>query len=235
MDAEVLIHIVATYFDLILPPVVDAPSASPAAAAASTSMFGTTKGFGAVSANPFGGGLPGALPTKVAEKQGVFWRSDAELTGFSTRHLGKAWAKQRVKSDVVLLQHHVLGSGTSAGDGAAAAGDGQAAGRGTPRAGPRYSLMCDGVEWVVALGEHNAWEALVLLFFHRAKRGGFLGGVDLRQELFTSFQSAATSPGAAQMPPVESSLVRHGLLTILHPWSQRLEDLNLTDVAQALD
>ena len=31
---------------------------------------------------------------------------------------------------------------------------------GLPR--PSVQVLCDGVEWVVAEGEHNAWEALVL-------------------------------------------------------------------------
>ena len=35
-------------------------------------------------------------------------------------------------------------------------------GSGSKRNLPRYSVLCDGVEWVVAEGEHNAWEALVL-------------------------------------------------------------------------
>ena len=42
---------------------------------------------------------------------------------------------------------------------------------------PRYSVLCDGVEWVVAEGEHNAWEAIVLFLLQRAKRDGVLGGL----------------------------------------------------------
>jgi len=55
---------------------------------------------------------------------------------------------------------------------------------------PRYSVLCDGVEWVVAEGEHNAWEAIVLFLLQRAKRDGVLGGLDLKRELYTPFMAA---------------------------------------------
>ena len=98
----------------------------------------------------------------------------------------------------------------------------------------RLSVLCDGVEWVVAQGEHNAWEAMVLFLFQRAKRGGFLGSLDLRQEVYTTFKQALSTEGAASFAPAPSPIVQHGLLSILHPWSQRLEDLQLDDVSAAL-
>ena len=55
---------------------------------------------------------------------------------------------------------------------------------------PRYSVLCEGVEWVVAEGEHNAWEAIVLFLLQRAKRDGVLGGLDLKRELYTPFMAA---------------------------------------------
>jgi len=234
MDAEILMHVLATFFDFILPPVIEAPAAAPAAAGA-PGLF--SKGFGctAAASNPFGT-FPSAPGTaKPAAKQDVFWRSATELTGFSSRHLVHASAKQRVRSDAVLLRHQEAGTPAArATNEGGAAGEVTAAGREMKRAGARYSVMCDGTEWVVAQGEHNAWEAIVLFLLNRAKRGGFLGGFDLRQEAFPSFMSAVTTQGAARAPEFDSPILRHGLLSVLHPWSQRLEALDLAEVTQAL-
>ena len=103
---------------------------------------------------------------------------------------------------------------------------------------PRYAVLCDNVEWVVAQGEHNLWESLVLLVLQRAKRGGFLVELDLRKEVYTLFKQAlAAVDGAAPLAPSDapSPIVHHGLLSVLHPWSNELEELKLEDVAAALD
>jgi len=102
------------------------------------------------------------------------------------------------------------------------------------RAPPRYSLLVDGSEWVLAQGEHNAWEVLVIFVLQRAKCGGSLGGLDLRQEVFTSLQSAITFDGCAQVQRKDSVILSHGLLSILQPWSQLLEDLSLDKVKEEI-
>ena len=95
---------------------------------------------------------------------------------------------------------------------------------------PRYSVLCDGVEWVVAEGEHNAWEAIVLFLLQRAKRDGVLGGLDLKQELYTAFMAAMSHEGATSELQPASPAAFHGLLSVLHPWSEALEQVNLHDV-----
>ena len=74
----------------------------------------------------------------------------------------------------------------------------------------------------------------LLPVLQRAKRGGHLESIDLEGELYTSFTRAMSAPGAATLAPPTSPFVHHGLLSVLHPWSQRLEDLKLDDVNAAL-
>jgi len=128
----------------------------------------------------------------------------------------------------------VLTSPSNVGSGVGDAGMGRGSGGGAKRPPPRFSVLCDGEEWVVAQGEHNAWEAILFFLLQRAKRGGFLGSMDLRQEIFTTFCSALSASGAACLERPTSVTVTHGLLSVLHPWSQRLEDLRLEDVTAAL-
>jgi len=128
----------------------------------------------------------------------------------------------------------VLTSPSNGGNGVGDAGIGRGSVGGVKRPPARFSVLCDGEEWVVAQGEHNAWEAMLLFLLQRAKRGGFLGGIDLRQEIFTTFCSALSASGAASLERPSSVIVTHGLLSVLHPWSQRLEDLRLEDVTSAL-
>ena len=194
-----------------------------------------------------------AAPLAANLKAGVFWRQDAELIGFSAFHYVRSGDAQRKKSDAVLLQHPGV-SGSSAGGGSLAmllsgssslnaggVGGGGHGGHGgggaaPPKPPPRYTVMCDGVEWVVAQGEHNAWEAIVLLLFQRAKRGGFLGGLDVRTEVFSLFRQAITTEGAALLDMRQQNTVTaHGLLTILHPWSQALEDVSLDVITAKLE
>jgi len=250
MDSELLIHVFATFWDTILPPIVasatpaPAPSA-PALGAPSGSMFGGLGGGGGLL-----GGAPGGLfpNTSVAGKPAagrtsVFWRTPAETVSFSSRHVSKAAEKTRIKSDVVILhQHHIpnirvrpSGMGSALLDVASPSDSNAHGSEGIPkRAPPRYSLLVDGSEWVLAQGEHNAWEVLVIFVLQRAKCGGSLGGLDLRQEVFTSLQSAITFDGCAQVQRKDSVILSHGLLSILQPWSQLLEDLSLDKVKEEI-
>ena len=86
----------------------------------------------------------------------------------------------------------------------------------------------------MAQGEQNAWEAILLVVLHRAKRGGFLEGVDLRHELYSGWERALTVEGAATIPRPDNPMIAHALLSVLHPWSQRLEELKLEDVTASL-
>ena len=67
---------------------------------------------------------------------------------------------------------------------------------------------------------------------HRAKHGGTLGGVDLKQELYSAFLCAVTAEGTAAAPKPASTVAYHGLLSVLHPWSKALEDLSLDAVSK---
>ena len=253
MDCEILVHVLATFFDVLLPPpmATAAPAAAPAGSGTGGGLFG-----GPALGSSFGGGLGSssfglmgapAGAAKPADKTSVFWRAQAELVGFSSRHLAKATDVHRVKSDVVLLhQPHAGGEGAASssemgplsplgGGTVRAPADGAAgSGHGSKRSRLRYSLLCDGVEWVVAQGEHNAWEAIVLFLLQRAKRGGCLGGIDLRHELLSSFMRAMANEETGAPPRPSVPQAGHGILSVLHPWSQRLEELNLDEVLSAL-
>eukprot|EP00966_Prymnesium_polylepis_P218830 5064206-Prymnesium_polylepis.1 len=164
-------------------------------------------------------GLGTTAAAAVSTKSGTFWRTPEELCGFSTRHIAHARDEHRQRSDVVVLQH------------AAAPEPGSTPKKGAP---PRYSLLCDSCEWTVAPGEHNVWDCLVLFVLHRAKRQGFLDGVNLEPELYTAFMTAMMPQAAAGVKEADCPIAYHGLLSILHPWSQELEELNLDDVARKL-
>jgi len=261
MDSELLLHLFATFLDTILAPAIaQAAPASALGAPGGSSMFGGSSLGGSTPGGVFGGSMLGAAPStspfanpmaaaKPAAKTGVFWRLPADfppsLLAFSSRHIAKAADKQRVKSDVVVLhQHHIppvrrstggVGSwGSPLGVAVSSTVDGASSGNGTKRAPPRYSLLCDGAEWVVAQGEHNAWDVLVLFMLHRAKRNGALGGLDLNQEAFTSFKKSITAEATAQLTRPDTLIVGYGALSILQPWSQALEDLSLDAVKQGL-
>lgn len=100
---------------------------------------------------------------------------------------------------------------------------------------PRFSLLCDGCEWAVAHGEHNVWECLVLFILQRAKKSGFVGGLNLQTELYTFFMAAMTPEGVAGVQEASSPIAYHGLLSVLHPWSEELEALNLDEVKRKLE
>ena len=124
-----------------------------------------------------------------------------------------------MKSDVVILQHHE-GGWTPAGSTKPV----------TRRDRPRYSLLCDGAEWVIAEGEQNVWSTLVLFVLQRAKRGGFLSSIDLRDGMVPSFLRAMSSPEAATLSfPTATTppLAVHGVLSVLQPWSSEIEELDL--------
>lgn len=225
-DAEVLLHLVVTFFDVLLPSPLDA--AKPAAPASSLggALGGGSSLFGGASfcgtSNPFGGSLcstTGSASAAPQAKSGTFWRTPEELCGFSSRHLVKAKDAHRQRSDVVLIQH------AAAPDPASSRGDGVPV-----VAPPRYSLLCDGCEWTVAPGEHNLWECLVLFVLVRAKKGGYIGGLDLRPELYTSFMTAMTPDGVSSVKEAASPIAYHGLLSVLHPWTEQLEALSLDAV-----
>ena len=74
----------------------------------------------------------------------------------------------------------------------------------------------------------------MLLVLQRAKRGGVLEGLDLQSALYTEFERALVAEGAASIPRPDTPLIHHGLLSVLHPWSQRLEELDLDEVTAAL-
>jgi len=246
-DAELLVHVFATFLDLVLPPPADSAAKAPApgmggmggmggAAAnpfAAGGMGVGMGGMGAPAANPFqiGGANPlGGAPAAAAEKKGVFWEAwlpqgrehfydqREEQRGFSARHFARSTERQKKKSDVVLLQQ----------PGSAAFNDGS---QGSMRRNlPRYSVLCEGVEWVVAEGEHNVWEAIVLFLLQRAKRDGFLGGIDLKRELYTAFMAAMHHEGATSELQPESQYAFHGLISVLHPWSEALDQMALDQV-----
>lgn len=153
----------------------------------------------------------------AAAKAGVFWRMPKESCAFSVRHLTRGSNEPLHKSDVVILQH----------TGAAKKNLGVAP--------PRYSLLCDGVEWPVAQGEHNVWECVVLFLMQRAKENsGFLGPVNLQAELYSSFMLAMTPDGVGALTPAANSVAYHGMLSVLHPWSQQIQDVELLDVSRKL-
>jgi hypothetical protein len=239
MDSELLVHVLITFFDITVPPPV-----AGAMAPATMPAVGGGLGFPARGINGIGmgAGLFGqAAPSAAASKTGVFWRADDELCGFTSRHFARGGDQQRVKSDAVLLQQ----PGTVGGGASLQIPLGVASGstthngsleddrrsRGNGRVPPRLSILSDDIEWVVAQGEHNAWEAIVLFVLQRAKRGGFLCGIDLRLELFSVFSNAMYAEGAAKVKKPDNPIISHGMLSVLHPWSQRLEDMRLEDVA----
>ena len=161
----------------------------------------------------------GAPPVGAA----TFWRGESELCGFS-----RGTMRGRAPLRAVTASSYKAGT---------AAGAAPASGGSAKRVPPRYAVLCDNVEWVVAQGEHNLWEASSSSSCS-AKRGGFLVELDLRKEVYTLFKQAlAAVDGAAPLAPSDapSPIVHHGLLSVLHPWSNELEELKLEDVAAALD
>ena len=241
-DAQILVHVVCCYFDAMLPPLASAaaaPAPAPAAGAFGCGFgggfgrgalggqgFGTTGGLDLGASSSFLGaagpasaapGAPGALGAG-SSKTSVFWRPPEELCAFRTLHYSMDTEPQQRKSDFVLLQR---------------AGHGNGSGN-TKQSPPRFSLLCDGVEWVVAQGEHNAFDTLLLLLLHRAKHHGFLGGLDLKEETFGLLMKTLCAPGAAPAPKPQSLTTYHGIMSVLRPWSRELEDLELKEVTKAL-
>jgi len=227
-------------FDHTLPP--SAAAAAPAPASASPLGGGLGGGlFGKAASpapSPFGGGLGGGLgggsslfggagaalgaaAPPADARSALFWRAAAELTGFSSRHVALATESHRQKSDVVILRHE----GTTPAD----------AHGGGARLPPRYSVLSSGAEWVVAETEHNAFESVALLLFHVAKHGGFLGSVDLKREIYSSWTAALSTDGAAPPPEPRSAVAYHAPLAILHPWSEGLDALPLAEVTASLN
>jgi hypothetical protein len=89
--------------------------------------------------------------------------------------------------------------------------------------------------WVVAEGEQNASDTMVLLLLQRAKHGGFLCGVDLAEQTYTLWLDALTTAGSAAPPQPNSPIAFHGLLSVLHPWSHEFERLSLDAVCKEVD
>uniref|UniRef100_A0A7S3FCY5 Uncharacterized protein n=1 Tax=Haptolina ericina TaxID=156174 RepID=A0A7S3FCY5_9EUKA len=215
-DAEIVLHVFVCFFDVVLPP---PPFGSAAPAVAGQPGMGAFSG----SASLFGGGVGSGLASKSAmnippsnsddPKTNAFWRTSNESCAFSSRRLARASDEQVRKSDAVIMQH--VGTKKSIG--------------GTC---PRYALLCDGCEWIVSQGEHNVWECLVLFLLHRAKKGGVLDGVDLQEEIFTSFMSAMTTDAVVAVAgevKADNEVAYHSLLSVLHPWSQQLQDVDLME------
>ena len=242
-DAELLVHVFSTFLDLVLPPPADSAAKAPAPAPLGGGLGGSNPfaaggglaGGALGGANPFqvGGANPlGGAPAAAADKKGVFWEAwplppgrqhfydEREgQRGFSARHFARSTDRQKKKSDVVLLQQ----------PGSAAFNDGSSMRRNLPR----YSVLCEGVEWVVAEGEHNVWEAIVLFLLQRAKSNGFLGGIDLKSpcQLYTAFMAAMHHDFKATSDwKPDSDVALHGLMSVLHPWSEALEQMAIDQV-----
>lgn len=221
-DAEIVLHVFICFFDMILPPLF--------AGSPPTTTTTATAHFGAGSSNLFGGyrtsassGLCGCTlggssvsgPITDLAKTGVFWRTQKESCAFSLHYVANARDKHLHRSDVVILIH-------------------SAQKKRCESSRPRYSLLCDGVEWLVSPGEHNIWECLVLFIFQRAKQGGFLEGINLTAELYTAFMTAMSPESLTGIPEVSNAVVYHSLLSVLHPWSSQLQDVDLSEVSKQL-
>ena len=74
----------------------------------------------------------------------------------------------------------------------------------------------------------------MLLVLQRAKNGGSLGGLDLQPELHTAFMTAMLPEGVAGVKEPASQVAHHGLLSVLHPWSDQLEALSLDELGRKL-
>ena len=62
-----------------------------------------------------------------------------------------------------------------------------------------------------------------------------LTGLDLKRESYTAFMEAmAGAEGAASLPAETNPVAYHPLISTLHPWSQKLEELNLEAVNRTL-
>jgi len=231
-DADLLVHLFATYLDLVAPPSGGGAAAKPPAAAAGSSLFGSAFGappggslfggsslLGAAPRPAAGSSLFGAAPAPAAAaaspalgEGAVFWRSPEAHDGFSRSHFALASESQRRRSDAVLLRQP-----------------------GAPGSPPIFSLLVGGAEWTVGEGEHNAPDALVLFLLQRAKSGGHVGGANLAEQTYTLWLEALSAAGAAVPPRPESPLAFHALLSTLHPWSAQLESLSLAAVTKELD
>ena len=159
-DADLLVHLFATYLDLVAPPSGGGAAAKPPAAAAGSSLFGSAFGappggslfggsslLGAAPRPAAGSSLFGAAPAPAAAaaspalgEGAVFWRSPEAHDGFSRSHFALASESQRRRSDAVLLRQP-----------------------GAPGSPPIFSLLVGGAEWTVGEGEHNAPDALAHL------------------------------------------------------------------------
>ena len=231
MDSELLVHIFASFFDMILPPVGSASTPAQAPVGA----FGSTTGlFGSASSALQPSMLSSSAP---ALKNGSFWAEAPNLVNFSSRHMARATEKLQIKSDTVLVQQqHVPSSRKVAVGASSTLKPTEGVTNEHQRMPPRFSLICDRVEWVVVQGEHNAWESLVLFLFHRAKRDGYLGTIDLRQGVLSSFMHAMQNKFIGSVDDVpDMGIADHGPLSILQPWSQELDDVDLDRVASSLE
>ena len=241
MDVELLLHVFATFFDTILPAMNTIPSTPSVAPRSIGGACGVPQAgmgtFGAFTSPSACCGISSTAHPGVA-RDSLFWRPTSGLHTFSSEHVARTSDTHRVKSDAVIVVH--LGNGATTLD--QPGSNPSAPPRGghdvssirnstLKRAAPRVSLLCDGVEWVVAQGEHNVWEAIVLFIFQRAKRGGFVGGLDLSEGLLQPFVDSLTTN---RTDYVSNSATKDVLLVTLYPWSQRLEDVDLDEVTQAL-
>lgn len=223
-DAEIIVHLFKTYLDFVAAPKPDSTSVAPAPSGSSLfsgGSFLSTPFTGGIAPRPAGTGLFGgaaapapATTSKPALGEGViFWKPEMAHDAFSSRHFADEGEAQLRKSDAVLIRQ----PGSSAG---------------SP---PRFSLFVFGTEWVVAEGEQNALDAMVLFVLQRAKHGGFLCGINLAEQSYSLWLDSLTTKGTATPPRPTSPIAFHGLLSVLHPWSHELEQLSLAQICKEVD
>jgi len=238
-DAEVIMHVFRTFFDCVLvppPPGVDgrppkAAAAQPAAALGlGGGLFGPRPVAGGLGGGLFGGlggwGAPAqpatslSVPAVEERKNENFWVGAEEMVSFSARHFcppGQP-ASEQARSSVVVVQQRAL-PGESVGS--------------TRGQGVHYDLLAMHVPWAVRAGDNNAWDVLVLLAFYCEKTGGTLGRTRLGEELHTAFRSALVPEPAVGLDLEDASRYR-SFLSILHPWSEQLEVVQVDSVNAAL-
>lgn len=207
-DAELLVHVFATFMDMVLPPPPPGVDGRPAAPpAASTGGLGTGLSlFGGLSRAGTGSLFGGAGPALQAPSQqpppqvpanAVFAVPAEEMVSFTHNHFIAAGAhvKNHARSSVAIVQRRSAPG--SAADGKS--GRAQA---------PHFDLVCMHTDWPVAVGEHNVWDCLVLLALAVEKTGATLSRARLDCELQTAFRSAVLAEPTRDLDLTDSTQYR---------------------------
>ncbi|KAG8457872.1 hypothetical protein KFE25_009770 [Diacronema lutheri] len=241
-DAEIVMHIFSTFLDAVLvppPPGVDgrpataepsAPAQQPALGGGGGSLFGGGRGFGggAGGSSLFGCGAwgapaqPAVAPAPAPARNEAFWVRADEMTSFSSKHLcppGQPLAEQ-ARSSIVIVKRRSLPGASGACK--------QAGG------GAHYDLLAQLRPWPVRSGENNVFDCVLLLALFVAKGGGVLGRARLDAELHTAFREAMM-PRPAEGIDLDHSHPYRPLLSVLEPWSDELEAVQLPAVHAALE